>query len=351
MQEEDFMRLALDQARQGRTSPNPRVGAVIVQEGTLLSAGYHRGAGLPHAEIEALRALPDPALARGATLYVTLEPCSTQGRTPPCVDAILKAGLRRVVVGTIDPNPAHAGRGLELLRAAGVEVSCGVLEPECRALNPEFNHWIVHRTPWVLAKAGLSLDGRITRPPGEGQWLTSEASRTDAMQLRDRVDAILIGANTLRADNPRLTLRNPDGSPSNRQPWRVVLAGSQPLPPDAHLFTDAFRDKTLVFTQRALPEVLRQLGERQITSVLIEGGSRVLGEAFDQRLVHEVCFYLAPLLCGGPDPAVGGLGVASTPSAPILRNPDYRRIGDDLRCSGTVEYPAESFAAPSGPAS
>ena len=336
------MRLALEQARLGHTSPNPRVGAVIAHGSDLLAAGHHRGAGLPHAEIEALRALPNTALARNATLYVTLEPCSTHGRTPPCVDAILKAGLRRVVVGTIDPNPAHAGRGLELLRNAGVEVVTGILAEECRALNPEFNHWIVHRTPWVIAKAGLSLDGRITRPPGEGQWLTSEASRSDAMQLRTRVDAILIGAGTLLADNPRLTARSPDGSPKEHQPWRVVLAGRTPLPEDAHLFTDPHRERTLVFRGQSLQNALRQLGERQVTSVLLEGGTRVLSEAFDQQLVHEVCFYFAPLLCGGPQLAIAGTGVAASSLAPVIRNPRYDRIDSDIRCTGTVEYPGAS---------
>jgi diaminohydroxyphosphoribosylaminopyrimidine deaminase/5-amino-6-(5-phosphoribosylamino)uracil reductase len=162
------------------------------------------------------------------------------------------------------------------------------------------------------------------------------------MQLRARVDAILIGANTLRSDNPRLTIRLPEGSPEHPQPWRIVLGGSKPLPKDAHLFQDEFRDRTLVFTDHSLPDVLQKLGANQVTSVLIEGGSHVLSAAFDLRLVHEVCFYLAPLLCGGPNLAVAGTGVDRSQAAPFLRNPRYQQIGNDIRCSGIVQYPEKS---------
>ena len=338
MHDEKFMRAALREAARGRghTSPNPAVGAVIVRGGRVLARGFHQRAGLPHAEIEALRALKNPALAAGAILYVTLEPCSTHGRTPPCVDAIIAAGFARVVIGTTDPNPAHAGRGLGLLRAAGLAVTAGVLENECRELNAGFNRWIVTRRPLVIAKAGMSLDGRLTRPPGEGQWLTSAAARADAMCLRAQVDAVLIGAQTLRADNPRLTVR---GVPCARQPWRVVVTRSGDLPKGAHLFTDAHRDRTLVFRGQSLRAVLRELGRRAITSVLIEGGGRVLGEAFDRRLVDRVQCYVAPLLCGGPVPAIGGRGVGATADAPLLRHPRYDKIGSDLRLTAEVEYP------------
>ncbi len=332
------MRAALLEAARGlgQTSPNPAVGAVIVRGGRIVARGFHRRGGEPHAEIEALRALEDPALARGATIFVTLEPCSTHGRTPPCVEAIIRAGFARVVLGAVDPNPAHAGRGVELLRAAGIAVTVGVLESECRELNAAFNKWIVTRMPLVIAKAGMSLDGRLTRPPGEVQWLTSAASRADAMGLRAQVDAILIGAETLRADNPRLTVR---GIPGARQPWRVVVTRSGKLPMDAHLFTDAHRERTMVFRGKSLRAVLRELGRREITSVLLEGGGQVLGEAFDRRLVDRVQFYVAPLLCGGPVAAVGGRGVGATVEAPQLRNPRYDKIAGDLRLTAEVEYP------------
>jgi diaminohydroxyphosphoribosylaminopyrimidine deaminase/5-amino-6-(5-phosphoribosylamino)uracil reductase len=330
-----FMRAALREAERGlgHTSPNPAVGAVIVRGGKIVARGFHRKAGQPHAEIEALRALKEPELARGATLYVTLEPCSTHGRTPPCVEAILRAGFARVVIGAIDPNPAHAGRGVGLLRAGKVKVTTGVLEAECRALNVAFNKWIVTGMPWVIAKAGMSLDGRLTRPPGEGQWITNPASRADAQQLRARVDAILIGAGTLRADNPRLTVR---GVPGARQPWRVVVTRGGALPADAHLFKDAHRNRTIVYHRQPLRAVLRDLGKRGVTGVLIEGGTRVLGEAFDRRLVDEVQFYVAPVLLGGPAVVVGGRGVGATIEAPQLVDPTYAQVGDDLKIRALV---------------
>jgi diaminohydroxyphosphoribosylaminopyrimidine deaminase/5-amino-6-(5-phosphoribosylamino)uracil reductase len=337
-----FMRAALNEAQRGVgfTSPNPAVGAVIVRDGEIVGRGWHRRAGQPHAEIEAIRSLADASLARGATIYVTLEPCSTQGRTPPCTGAIIDAGFSRVVVGGVDPNPHHGGAGLELLRSRGIEVRDGVLGEECTELNCAFNKWIVTRMPWVIAKAGMSLDGRITRPPGEGQWLTSEQSRADAMRLRARADAILVGANTLRHDNPRLNIRGLPEFAEKVQPWRVVMTGGQnSLPRDAHLFTDENRDRTVIFAGKPLLEVLQELGERQVTCVLIEGGMRVLGDAFDQQVVDEMQFYVAPMICGGPSLAVGGHGVAGTGAAPQVLNPRYERIGDDVRIGGRVVYP------------
>ena len=221
MPDEPFMRAALREAARGlgHTSPNPAVGAVIVRGGRIVARGFHRRAGQPHAEIEALRALKKADLARGATLYVTLEPCSTQGRTPPCVGAILSAGFARVVIGTIDPNPAHAGRGVKLLRAGGVKVTAGVLDEECRALNVGFNKWIVTGLPWVIAKWAMSWDGKIATRSGDSQWISNEASRAIVHSLRGRVDAILVGAETARRDNPLLTAR-PTG---RRLATRVVL--------------------------------------------------------------------------------------------------------------------------------
>jgi diaminohydroxyphosphoribosylaminopyrimidine deaminase/5-amino-6-(5-phosphoribosylamino)uracil reductase len=334
------MRAALREAAKGAgaTSPNPAVGAVLVRRGRIIARGWHRRAGMPHAEVEALQALPDPALAKGATLYVTLEPCCTTGRTPPCTEAILRAGIRRVVVGATDPHPEHAGRGLEILRRHGVEVVDGVLKEACAHLNRAFFKWITTRRPWVLAKAALSLDGRLTRPPGEGRWLTGAAALRDAHRLRALSDAVLIGAETLRTDDPSLLVRNvplPSGKP---QPWRVVLTrGGGPLPPAAQIFTDAHRDRTLVFSAQSLESVLSELGERYaVTQLLVEGGGEVLGAFFDGGFVDEVCFYLAPILCGGPRVAVGGVGVGETQEAPPLSRVEYRRFGRDLRLSGLV---------------
>jgi len=295
-----WMRVALAEARKGigLTSPNPPVGAAIAKNGRLLAKGYHRKAGGPHAEIEALRKLPSPSAARGATLYVTLEPCSTTGRTPPCCEALVAAGLARIVYATRDPHPAHAGRADALLREAGLEVASGVLEAEAAALIRPWAKGIATGLPWVIAKAGLSLDGRLTRPRGESPWLTGEAARADAQRLRAEVDAIVVGAETVRRDNPRLTLRGPGVRRGKAQPWRVVLTRGGNLPRRALLFTDAHADRTLVFENQPLQSVLRDLGKRGVVTVLIEGGGQVLGEAFQDGLVDEACFYFAPLLCG-----------------------------------------------------
>jgi diaminohydroxyphosphoribosylaminopyrimidine deaminase / 5-amino-6-(5-phosphoribosylamino)uracil reductase len=331
--DEAFMRLAIREAKRGfgRTSPNPMVGAVIVKNGRILAKGWHRMAGKPHAEIEAIRALKNLRDAKGATIYITLEPCCTHGRTPPCTDAIIAAGFSCVVFGATDPNPAHAGRAVAILQKAGIATKHGILSAECAALNEAFNHWVTTGYPLVIAKAGLSLDGRFTRQPVEGQWLTSEASRRDAMRLRAGVDAILIGAETLRADNPRLTLRGTRG----RQPLRVVLTRSGKLPKEAHLFTDEHRDRTLVYRSKTLRAVLRDLAKRGCTSVLIEGGGKLLGDAFDARLVNRAVFYFAPLLCGGPT-VFAGKGAASSSAAPRIINPKFRRVGPDIVIQGGV---------------
>lgn len=326
------MRGALDEAAKGvgHTSPNPAVGAVIVRDGAIISRGYHRAAGLPHAEIEAIRALADPGLAAGATLYVTLEPCSTTGRTPPCTEAITRSKFARVVYGAVDPNPSHAGRADAILRAAGIEVTAGVLGAECTEINRAWNHWIRTGHPWVIAKCGMSLDGRISSHP-ESRWITAEASRDDAMQLRAKVDAILVGGKTARDDDPALTVR---GIADARQPLRVVWSRSPELPSHLRLGYDGL--PTRICTQPSLGEVLDALGADKISSVLIEGGGEVLGAAFDHRLVHEVVFYVAPVFLGGPTFAVGGVGVSSNEAAIRLENTTFTRIGDDLRIGGLV---------------
>ncbi len=330
--DETFMWAALAEARRGtgRVSPNPAVGAVLIRSERIVSSGYHRASGLPHAEIECLAASPGSSL-RSATLYVTLEPCSTTGRTPPCIEAILRAGVGRVVIGATDPNPLHSGRGIDQLRAAGTKVTTGVLETECSRLNEAFNKWIVTGKPFVIAKCGMSLDGRLTRPPGEDRWLTSPAARRHARQLRAQVDAILIGAETLRRDDPLLTTRGIRGA---HQPWRVVLSRSGKLPRAAHLFGDRFAARTLVYRNKTLRQVLNDLGRKEITSVLIEGGGNVLGQAFDARLVDKVQFYLAPLLTGGPILAVPGRGVSATSDGARLAQTRFEKIGPDLVVTG-----------------
>jgi diaminohydroxyphosphoribosylaminopyrimidine deaminase / 5-amino-6-(5-phosphoribosylamino)uracil reductase len=336
--DEIFMSAALVEARRGigTVSPNPAVGAVLVRNGRIVSSGYHRAPGLPHAEVECLASAPGDSL-QSSTLYVTLEPCSTTGRTPPCTEAIVRAGLGRVVIGATDPNPSHSGSGIDRLRAAGIKVTTGILAAECSALNKAFNKWIMSGKPFVIAKCGMSLDGRLTRPAEEGRWLTGPAARRHARQLRAQVDAVLIGAETLRRDIPRLTTRGISGA---RQPWRIVLSRSGKLPRDAHLFSDRFAARTLVYRKQTLPEVLNDLGRREITSVLIEGGGNVLGQAFDARLVDEVQFYIAPVLIGGPVLAVPGKGAGSTTDGARLSEVRFQKIGPDLLVTGYSRWSA-----------
>ena len=329
-----FLRAALLEAASGsgQTHPNPAVGAVVVKKNRILARGWHRAAGCPHAEIEALRALKNISDARGATLYVTLEPCSTHGLTPPCTQAIIAAGIRRVVYGARDPNPSHAGRADRILKKAGVAVTRGILAKECALLNEAWNKWIATGFPFVVAKAGMSLDGCIASPPGRS-WITSEEARLDAMRLRASCGDILVGGETVRADNPRLTIR---GIPSASQPWRAIWTRSGKLPRKSHLFTDEFREKTLVYKNVPLREVLKDLGAKGVESVLIEGGGHTLGEAFDQRLVDRVVFYVAPTLIGGGVPAIAGRGAGSNEEGLRLNDATYQRIGPDLKIEGRV---------------
>lgn len=326
------MRLALREARRGvgLTSPNPPVGAVIVRGGQVIGRGWHRRAGLPHAEVEAIRSAGGPAAVRGADVYVTLEPCSTTGRTPPCVEALREAAPARVLWAMDDPNPSHAGRAASLLREAGIGCERGLLATEVSALLAPWRKFITTGLPWVVAKAGVSLDGKITRPPGEDRWITSVAARADAMRLRRACDAVLIGAETLRQDDPALTLR--PARPGKPQPWRVVLTRSGRLPEHARLFTDEFRERTVVIRGRGVEAVLRDLAGRGVVNLLVEGGGGVLAEFFAGGWVDQVVFYMAPLLCGAGRPVIDPSGYSGG-SIP-LREVKLRMIGDNWRISG-----------------
>jgi len=330
--DEQFMRAALKEAKKalGQTSPNPAVGAILVIDNRMVAKGHHRAAGCDHAEIECLRDFGARAPAR-ATLYVTLEPCSTAGRTAPCTDAIIKAGIKNVVVGAADVNPRHSGKGIMKLRNAGVTVRDCILADECALLNEAFNKWIVSRLPFVIAKCGMSLDGRLTRPHGEPRWLTDSSARRHARQLRGLADAVIVGAETVRIDNPRLTVR---GTRRARQPWRVVLTRSGKLPSRARLFSDRFASRTLIYRDKSLAAVLKNLGKRAITSVLIEGGGEVLGQALDARLIDKLQLYLGPILTGGPVIAFPGQGTENTANALRLRRISYRRIGQTVCITG-----------------
>lgn len=338
---------ALDLAKRGvgLTSPNPPVGAIIVSaEGNVIGSGYHRKAGMPHAEIVAIDDAMqfNSRLLPGSTLYVTLEPCSTQGRTPPCTQMIKDSGIRRVVFGAADPNPKHTNKCYGILGAGGIQVTGGVLEQECQDMIRPFTKWIMTGLPWVIAKVGQSLDGRITRPPGEPSWITSDSARSHARRLRLRADAILIGAETLRRDNPRLTLRDADVGTGKEQPWRVVLTRSGRLPADAHLFTDPFKDRTIVLQNLSFTDALKELGNRGVCTVLVEGGGMVIGQAFESREVDEVFWYIAPRICGGGRLSLVGLPL---PFSIPLEHAKVLPIADNVCISGFPLWP-EAGAEP-----
>lgn len=332
--DDHWMKLALETAAagRGRTSPNPPVGAVIVAEtGELLAAGAHLQAGGPHAEVAALTLLSDAQrqLLPASTLYVTLEPCCTQGKTPPCTEAILRSGIRRVVYALDDPNPAHAGRARAILEAAGVRVTVGVQAASARRLLAPWTHFIRTGRPYVIAKVGMSIDGRIARRAGEGQWLTNVESRADAMELRVWADAILVGAETVRQDDPALTVRGPAAA-WKLQPWRVVLTRSGKLPEESKIFSDSFDDRTLVWPGKNLSEVLVELGKLGVVGLLVEGGGQVFAEAFAGDLVDEFHVYLAPLICGTGKLAVDTTAFAGGATV-ALELRDLRTLGGDVK--------------------
>jgi len=337
-----WMSRALEEGWKGRglTSPNPTVGAIVVKDEIELGAGYHQRAGLPHAEREAIADVVKKhgvKALQGATIYVTLEPCSTAGRTPACTSGILENKICRVVYGAVDPNPEHAGAADSLLREQGIEVTAGVLREECEKLLRPFTKRITTGLPWVIAKTAMSLDGRITRPPNEGQWLTSPESREVVHQLRAQVDAIIVGGKTVRRDNPRLTLRSEKSAAEKEQPWRVVLtnSGRESLPQDYHLFTDKFKNRTLIYEDQPLPNVLRDLAEKGCNSVLLECGGQLMRQFAEAELIDEYQLFYAPIITGGED---FGFGLGSHFKSSLrLKEVRSTSIGQDTLISGVVE--------------
>jgi diaminohydroxyphosphoribosylaminopyrimidine deaminase / 5-amino-6-(5-phosphoribosylamino)uracil reductase len=364
-----WMNLALRLAGRGygATSPNPMVGAVLVKRGRVIGQGWHRRAGQPHAEIEALEdALAEHNDPAGATLYVTLEPCSTQGRTPPCTEAIVNARIARVVAAARDPNPKHAGRGFDLLRAAGLTVLTGVLGGRAARLNEAFNHWIVHRTPFVVVKAAMSLDGKIATASGESKWITGPKARAFGMKLRQGADAILVGVNTVVADDPKLTLRGPNLPPS-KQLRRIVLDPQARTPAGAQILAGAEASlTTIVASEQALPKRMAQLRERaklivapapagkidlrwllahlgreSVTSLLVEGGGEVNASFLLGGFAHRIAFFYAPKIIGGRTApgAVGGAGVKALSQVLRLREIVWRRLDEDFVLTAHVAAP------------
>ena len=335
-----WMHRAIEEAEKGigRTSPNPAVGAVIVRNGKEIGAGWHRAAGQPHAEREAIanatRLHGEDAL-KGAIIYVTLEPCSTQGRTPACTAGVIEAGISKVVYAATDPNPAHAGRADEVLRAHGIDVESGVLAKEAERLIRPFAKVQRCGLPWVMLKTAMSLDGRLTRPPGESMWLTGPEARAEVQRLRAKVDAMLTSGETVRRDRPRLDLRDPALLEGREQPWRVVLT-DQPnsLPNDAPLFTDEHSDRTLVMPRTEPEAALRRLAsEHGVNSVMVECGGRLAGALLDAGLIDEVVIFMAPMLTAGSVTALGGDGF---PDGLKLDEVSFKRFGPDVMMRGIV---------------
>jgi diaminohydroxyphosphoribosylaminopyrimidine deaminase/5-amino-6-(5-phosphoribosylamino)uracil reductase len=381
-----YMRLALRLARRGcgATSPNPMVGAVLVKGGQIIGRGWHRRAGEAHAEIEALRdAQKRGHSGKGATLHVTLEPCCTHGRTPPCTEAIIAGGIRRVVIGSLDPNPKHSGRALKILRAAGIAVELfGAmrsrdndltlqsrrLKAELQTLNEAFNHWIVHRTPFVTVKAAMTLDGKIATTSGESKWITGEKARACGMKLRQGSDAILVGINTILADDPGLTVRSVHGPKSKVQSLplrRIILDSMARTPLTAKVVADESAALTTIVVSRRAPRsrvtaltrrvqvlvapsvkseirnpkseidlrwLLKNLGWENVTCLLVEGGGEVNASFLLGGFAHRVAFFYAPKILGGRDSrkVVGGDGVERLADVIQLRDLEWRPIGEDL---------------------
>lgn len=346
--------LELARAALGRTTPNPLVGAVIVQDKVVVGEGFHPGAGQPHAEVFALAEAGERA--KGATIYVNLEPCNHYGRTPPCTSALIAAGVAKVVVGMVDPDPRVSGGGIERLREAGIEVVVGVEEAACRQLNEGFIHRILYKRPLGILKYAMTLDGKIATISGNSTWVTGKEARAHVHQLRAACDAVVVGGNTVRQDNPFLTSHHPDA----HNPLRVVMSRTLNLPVDAHLWQIADAP-TLVLTEvGANPDfqaqllkrgvevveltpltprqVMTYLYERQLSSVLWECGGILAASAISDRAVQKVLAFIAPKIVGGkiaPSP-VGDLGLATMTEALILENVTWRQLGSDYVVEGNL---------------
>lgn len=343
----------------GRTSPNPLVGAVVVKDNRIVGQGWHRKAGTPHAEIHALRQAG--ALACEATLYVTLEPCNHQGRTGPCTEAIIDAGIRRVVVAMTDPNPCVAGQGLARLRNAGIEVEDGVLAPEAARQNEVFIKWISTGMPFGIVKTAMTLDGKIATSSGHSQWITGSEARLHVHKLRDCCDAIMTGIGTVLADNPQLTSRLPLGS---KNPVRIVVDSMARIPLTTNVLNDGQARTIIAVSSRApadkieqirqrgaevlevadtsngldLRSLFKRLGEQQITSILIEGGGRITASVLHSNLADKVYWFIAPKIVGGfdaPGP-VGGMGIANLDHAIMLEDIQTERLAGDTMLTAYI---------------
>jgi len=365
--DEKYMRIALELAKKGkgRTSPNPMVGAVIVKDSEIVGTGYHKKAGTPHAEIHAIKDAGDNA--KNSTMYVNLEPCSHYGRTPPCTDAIIKAGISRVVIAMTDPNPKVNGKGKAILESQGIEVKTGILEQEAKKLNEVFIKYITTGMPFVTLKVAMSLDGKIATFCRRSKWISCEDSRLLVHQIRNEVDAIVIGIGTVLCDDPTLTTRLPDGN--GRDAVRIVLDSRARIPLDSKILNLNSEARTIVAVTNLaeeekieqlkkyadvlvisekdgrvnLTELMKKLAEMEITNVLIEGGAEVNASALKERIVDRVMFFIAPKIIGGnsaPGP-IGGDGVEDPSKAIKLTDISIMNSGSDILVIGTPYYDNE----------
>lgn len=358
---EFYMELALNNARamKGQTDPNPLVGSIIVNDNRIVGVGTHLKAGEPHAEIHAIRMAGEKA--EGGTIYVTLEPCSHHGRTGPCANAIVQAGIKKVVIATLDPNPIVSGNGVKILEQAGIEVIIGVHEEKSRKMNEVFNKFIVENKPFVTLKAGITLDGKIATHSFDSKWITSEEARLDVHHLRNEHMAILVGVNTVIADNPELTTRIPNG----RNPIRVILDSTLKIPLDRKVISDKLAD-TWIFTssnydiekktiltnigisvfhttgsEQVNPsEVVQILGEKGVSSLLIEGGGTINAAFLENELIDKAVIYIAPKFVGGKQAPtfLEGSGIDKMGNAIELQEADIVKIGKDFKFVGYPSY-------------
>ncbi|MDD4879865.1 MAG: bifunctional diaminohydroxyphosphoribosylaminopyrimidine deaminase/5-amino-6-(5-phosphoribosylamino)uracil reductase RibD [Candidatus Omnitrophica bacterium] len=340
-EDEKYIKISLELAKKakGMTSPNPCVGAVIVKRGRIVGSGYHRFAGGPHAEIYALRQAGKKA--EGATMYVSLEPCSHFGKTPPCTDAIIRSGIKRVVAAIKDPNPVNNGRGLRILRSRGIGTAVGFLEAEAKELNEDFIKYMTSKMPFVAVKVAQSLDGKIATRTGDSKWISGEKAREFVHKLRSEHDAVMVGAGTVLKDDPLLTARVK--GKRVKQPLRIILSGKTGIPQNARIFNSRGGDVVIAATKKKdgrvdIRSLLGELAKRQITSVLIEGGGETVASALESRVVDKVYFFIAPKIIGGRKAAtsVEGEGVDKAGKAIRLNKTSFRKIGDDLLIEGYI---------------
>jgi diaminohydroxyphosphoribosylaminopyrimidine deaminase / 5-amino-6-(5-phosphoribosylamino)uracil reductase len=353
-----YMRMAcrLAEKAAGRTSPNPMVGAVLVHEGKIIASGFHQHAGGDHAEIIALKKADSKA--KGATLYINLEPCNHQGRTPPCTRSLIAAGIREVVAGMKDPNPLVSGKGLRALSRAGIKVRVGVLEAQCRLLNEAFTKFITRRLPFVTLKLAASLDGKIATASGDARWISCEQSRATVHLLRNRVDAVLVGAGTVITDDPQLTCRIAGG----RDPWRIILDARLRTPLTAEFLRQRNIEKNIIVTSKTAPAgkiralrglgatvwrfpapegavpwrpVLKKLAEMGVVSLLIEGGATTAAGALKEKVVDKMLLFYAPKLLGGDAHyMIDSLGVQRIKQSIAIDRLKVEKSGADLLISG-----------------